>query len=328
MKAFSQKGISLPELMVSAVLVGVIGLSVGQLMKNVTSSNKTAEIKSEYDELLSEIRQTLSSQDSCTQTFAGRMATTPTAGNVPAIIHVYERGTIPKYQPNTPLGFGLLQINRYSFAASSPSDPSVGFKPDSKIGVINLRVHFRFDKRKKGGQDVIRDIRLNVETNSIADRRIRYCSSDMTGVGFDDRYLKLTGGTMTGNIVMSNGTEILFESDKNLKTNIDQVHSIMPMLRRVNPVSYRWSQNGKFSYGFIAQDIERVFPLLVSETHRNYLGVDYLQFTPLLIAGIKDVHSENDRLRIKINELKAEQLKLKRAICSKDNKAKFCGSLK
>lgn len=323
MKAFSQKGFSLPEVLVGVALTGVIGLLAAQLLRNQTTSNKTAEIKSEYDEVTAELRQVLSGRDSCTTTFVGRNATVPAAGNVASIKYVYDRTKPPldKFLPNTPLGFGLLQINRYSFSV-------VSFPADSKIGVINLRLHFRFDGRKKGGRDVIRDIKLNVETNSIADRRIRFCSADSTFVGFDDRYLRITGGTMKGNIVMSDGTEIVFESDKNLKTNIDKINSALPILRKVNPVSYKWSESGKFSYGFIAQNLETILPDLVTETERNYLGVDYMQFTPLLIAGIKDVHAENERLRNKIKELKEEQFKIKRAICLKDKKAPFCGSIK
>ena len=52
--------------------------------------------------------------------------------------------------------------------------------------------------------------------------------------------------------------------------------------------------NQERQIGFIAQDVKKVFPELVSTRPDGYLGVQYSRFVPLLVETIKEI---DDRLR-------------------------------
>ena len=48
--------------------------------------------------------------------------------------------------------------------------------------------------------------------------------------------------------------------------------------------------------GFIAQEVQEVFPELVSTRPDGYLGVQYSRFVPLMIEALKDMDSRIRRI--------------------------------
>jgi hypothetical protein len=58
--------------------------------------------------------------------------------------------------------------------------------------------------------------------------------------------------------------------------------------------------------GFIAQEIETIFPELVFTDEDGYKSVDYAKITPVLVEAIKELKNEIDGLRNENNSLKAE----------------------
>ena len=46
--------------------------------------------------------------------------------------------------------------------------------------------------------------------------------------------------------------------------------------------------NKKQNIGFIAQQLQEVFPDLVEEDSNNYLHVDYIELIPVLVESIKE----------------------------------------
>jgi hypothetical protein len=325
MKKNHQLGFSLVETMIGVGLVGLVGLTVSQLLKNQSTSTKTTEIKSEYDGLISEIRSVLAKSDSCKSTFQGLDATNPMAGSVTSIKQVFDKTKPPleKWRPMEQTNLGLLRINRYEFEPSEPGNPTIGIPADSVMGVVNLKVELGFDRRKKGGKSVTRRIRLNVETFSLTDRRIKSCVADASFSSLDSRYMKRTGGTMVGNLVMSDGTQILFESDKNLKHEITSLRNVLPKINLLNPVLFNWYYDGKLNHGFIAQEIVSIYPQIV-KINNNNLTVDYAQFVPIVTQGIRELHSENIHLRQKVQKIKKKHEHLKRKFCIYEPTSSFC----
>ena len=55
--------------------------------------------------------------------------------------------------------------------------------------------------------------------------------------------------------------------------------------------------------GFIAQEIEKVFPELVVTGKNGYKGVDYSKITPVLLEAIKDQQKQIDELNRKLEKL-------------------------
>jgi hypothetical protein len=95
-------------------------------------------------------------------------------------------------------------------------------------------------------------------------------------------------------------------SDKNLKQNIepitdDKSNSII----NLEPVkfNYKDDKEQRKHLGFIAQDVEKIYPELVTGSLNNVKSINYVEFIPLLVLKIQNQQKEIDELREQINEL-------------------------
>ena len=67
-------------------------------------------------------------------------------------------------------------------------------------------------------------------------------------------------------------------SDINLKNNIEQIKSDANILKNLNPVSFTFKDDdqNKKHYGFIAQELENLYPELVSNNELGFKTVNYI----------------------------------------------------
>ena len=84
-------------------------------------------------------------------------------------------------------------------------------------------------------------------------------------------------------------------SDQNLKENIQTIENSLEIVSQLRGVSFDWKENGKSSYGVIAQELEEVLPELVKQGEIK--SVNYNGLVGILIEAIKE-------LKVEINELK------------------------
>ena len=122
----------------------------------------------------------------------------------------------------------------------------------------------------------------------------------------DNRILKLkTSGT-----VWSNGVQL--SSDVRLKTNIQPILNTLDLIMKLNPVHYNKknsiesSDYTKTENGFIAQELQKVLPYLVSEgTDKDkILSVDYNSIIPVLTKGIQEQQALIEAQQKQIDEMK------------------------
>ena len=92
-------------------------------------------------------------------------------------------------------------------------------------------------------------------------------------------------------------------SDENLKYDIRKVENSISLLNEINGIMFKWKSNNKSSIGVIAQEVEKVFPELIS--NGEVKSVNYNGLIGVLIEAVKE-HS------IQINILKTEIEKLKK----------------
>ena len=87
-------------------------------------------------------------------------------------------------------------------------------------------------------------------------------------------------------------------SDQQYKTDVQNITTGIEVINQVRPVSFRWKDNGKTSYGVIAQEIEKILPDLVDS---NHLGktVGYLKLIPFLVQSIQELQQEIEKLKKK-----------------------------
>lgn len=104
-------------------------------------------------------------------------------------------------------------------------------------------------------------------------------------------------GTITCANLVSNG-EVTSYSDKRLKTDIRSLDN----RGLLNPVVY--TKDNKRQIGFIAQDVQEVYPELITEDTNGYLSLNYQQLTAVLSSQINNLYSLIDELKLEISRLK------------------------
>lgn len=97
-------------------------------------------------------------------------------------------------------------------------------------------------------------------------------------------------------------------SDQRLKENIiDIKKDSIDDLLTLNPSTFTFKNDNKKKkhYGFLAQDVEKVFPELVENNNfSGYKTINYQEFIPLILAKMKMMDEEIRELKEEINELK------------------------
>ncbi len=122
-------------------------------------------------------------------------------------------------------------------------------------------------------------------------------------------------GAITANFA-SGGVNYTTVSDRRLKTNIQDINNSLEILQKIQPRIYEYKANrGKKEYGFIAQELQKQYPQAVSGTPdsdviKNPMMVDYSRLTPLLAAGIKELHNKIKNQKAQIKSIKTEARKL------------------
>jgi len=93
-------------------------------------------------------------------------------------------------------------------------------------------------------------------------------------------------------------------SDNILKENIETIDSTD--LLKLNPVKFQFKNDNKHKnhFGLIAQELETVYPELVSNNSIGFKTVNYIELIPILISQIKTMQNDIDTLKDELNEIK------------------------
>lgn len=98
-------------------------------------------------------------------------------------------------------------------------------------------------------------------------------------------------------------------SDERLKTNINSLGSVLPLVMRLQPKTYQFtdSQDKRFFTGFIAQELQDIFPQFVyyGGDDQVLYTVDYGSMSVIALKAIQEQQAEIEALREEIRELKA-----------------------
>ena len=115
------------------------------------------------------------------------------------------------------------------------------------------------------------------------------------------------GDTTVSNDLTVSG-DVVISSDARLKSNIVSLGSTLPKLLQIDGKSYE--MKGKQKIGVLAQEIQEVFPELVSEDDNEMLAVNYQGLVPVLINALKEQDEKMKEQEKKINRLEKILLKL------------------
>ena len=94
-------------------------------------------------------------------------------------------------------------------------------------------------------------------------------------------------------------TQFSATSDEALKENIQNITNALDMVRSLRGVSFDWKENGKPSFGLIAQELEKLLPQLVNISEDGIKSVFYNGIIAFLIEAIKQLADEVQELKTK-----------------------------
>ena len=87
-------------------------------------------------------------------------------------------------------------------------------------------------------------------------------------------------------------------SDIRLKSNIEELtDDDLDKLKKVVPKSYKFQNDHEKHFGFIAQEVEKQFPHLVSTDNEGMKSVNYLEMIPLLLHKINDLERKLEEIK-------------------------------
>ena len=96
------------------------------------------------------------------------------------------------------------------------------------------------------------------------------------------------------NIECSNFTGV---SDERLKKNIVDLKNVGKDLEKLRTVGFDWKSTSEADIGFIAQDVEKIFPTLVKTNKDGFKSVKYVNFVPILVQGYREQADELRKLK-------------------------------
>ena len=120
-----------------------------------------------------------------------------------------------------------------------------------------------------------------------------------------DAFKVMFNGDATVSNDLTVSGDVVISSDARLKSNIVSLGSTLPKLLQIDGKSYE--MKGKQKIGVLAQEINEVFPELVSKDDNEMLAVNYQGLVPVLINALKDQQNEIDELKVMVQVLISEK---------------------
>jgi len=95
----------------------------------------------------------------------------------------------------------------------------------------------------------------------------------------------------------------IYNSDRRLKENIQVIPNALEKVKMLEGVSFEWisDETNDKNLGFIAQDVERVLPEVVSTNEDGFKAVEYGNIIAVLVEAIKEQQKEIEELKLKLD---------------------------
>lgn len=115
------------------------------------------------------------------------------------------------------------------------------------------------------------------------------------GLSFD-----VPGNATLGQDLTINGN-LFTPSDRRLKDHIETLGNVLQKIDQIRGVSFEYKNKHKYvsgsKIGVIAQELQKVYPEMVTQGKDGFLKVDYTQLTGMLIQAVKEQQKEIEALK-------------------------------
>lgn len=238
-----------------------------------------------------------------------KTTSTVTASNGDKIVADTSAGTFTVYLPATPsVGDNVVIVDSANWANTnsnlvvSPNGSTIeGYSQDLIMDIGQLRTEFVYNgttwqvyasvaSQSGSGITLYNDTSTNT-TQYLGMSRISTGTWNTAYVASSKLYFNPSTGILT-----AAGYDSL--SDQSLKENVESIVDSISILEEINPVSFNWKDNGKKSYGVIAQEIEKILPEVVeTNPDTGIKSVSYIQLISFLIAAVKEQQAQINMIK-------------------------------
>ena len=205
-----------------------------------------------------------------------------------------------------PLTYSQLDNNfgSYFYSASTNGQVLTMYYPSSsQVPVNSGSIDFSLIK---GLQDAGVNKRLAVFSGSSAissSQGIVLDVNDNLGIGVNEASdLPLAYKLVVSGSIKATGT-VVQGSDERLKKDIAPIDNALSRINHIDGVFFKYKDSGDKSVGFVAQQIQKVLPEVVSEDNNGYLGVNYSGVTAVLVEAIREQSSIISDLESRLSKL-------------------------
>lgn len=206
----------------------------------------------------------------------------------------------------SPLTYSQLDNNfgSYFYSASTNGQVLTMYYPSSsQVPVNSGSIDFSLIK---GLQDAGINKRLAVFSGSSAissSQGIILDANDNLGIGVNEASdLPLAYKLVVSGSIKATGT-VIQGSDERLKEDIAPIDNALSRINHIDGVFFKYKDSGDKSVGFVAQQIQKILPEVVSEDNNGYLGVNYSGVTAVLVEAIREQSSIISDLENRLSKL-------------------------
>ena len=229
---------------------------------------------------------------------------------------VFGKNTVASGSFSTALGFetdatdyGSFVIGSYNSSGSSATS-AASFSTSAPAFVIGngTASNAKSDAFKvlfNGNTTVAGDITVTGNDMTFGNGETISNASDGT-VTITSETVSLSSNATIGNDLTVSG-DVVVSSDARLKANIVSLGSTLARLLLIDGKTYTMKKDGKQKIGVLAQDIQKVFPELVSEDDNEMLAVNYQGLVPVLINALKEQDDKISRLEVLVEKLMSDK---------------------
>lgn len=164
------------------------------------------------------------------------------------------------------------------------------WKPWPTTGAANFLLHIRDNGSIGMGNDGDNSYRLNITGNARA-------NSWWT---FSDSRFKTNIKPLSTALSTLNNLKVYQYDFKSMSKEVLQDEKSI----NDNKESVPYSFDNKSHFGFLAQDVEKVYSELVTKDDNGYLSVNYVEFVPLLVKALQEQSQKIEQLEKEIEKLK------------------------
>ena len=129
------------------------------------------------------------------------------------------------------------------------------------------------------------EITISNNTATNATRYITFVDATTgTATALNVSDTKLYYNPSTGQL---NATEFNSLSDAAYKEDLTEIENSLDLIKQITPYSFKWKEDGRSSYGVLAQELEKILPELVCKNSEGVKSVSYIPLIALLIDAVK-----------------------------------------